>query len=73
MYHIRFKSVGLVTFSLSTEIFGRAAWYKMNIKLMLIPIMIPYSKGSARQATNVASPGIKSLSETKMRLFPIFF
>lgn len=31
--------------------------------------MIPYSKGRAKQATNVASPGIKSLSITKIGQF----
>lgn len=47
------------------EIFGLAAWYKMNKTFSPIPVRIPISKGNTRQATNVPKPGTKSDSAKK--------
>lgn len=60
MYGI--KKAKNLTFSVSTVIFGLAAWYKMNSKLIPMPEIIPISNGSRRHAMNVLRPGIKSVS-----------
>lgn len=60
MYGI--KKAKNLTFSVSTVIFGLAAWYKMNSKLIPMPDIIPISNGSRRHAMNVLRPGIKSVS-----------
>lgn len=46
----------------SMDIFGLAAWYKMNITFIPIPAKIPNSNGSTRQAMKAAIPGTKSVS-----------
>lgn len=56
------KKAKNLTFSVSTVIFGLAAWYKMNSKLIPMPDIIPISNGSRRHAMNVLRPGIKSVS-----------
>lgn len=44
------------------EIFGLAAWYKINMTLIPMPAKIPISNGNTRHAMNAAIPGIKSVS-----------
>lgn len=51
----------------SARIFGLAAWYKINITLIPIPISMPYSIGRIRHAKNVANPGSKSDSVIKLQ------
>lgn len=62
---VRVKKLGTLTVNRSTEIFGLAAWYRIKITFKPTPTRIPISRGSAKQAMNVLSPGIKSLSGRK--------
>lgn len=43
-------------------ILGRAEWYRIKTTLRPIPIRMPISSGSTRQAIKAASPGIRSIS-----------
>lgn len=56
------KQLPKLTDKNSMDIFGLAAWYKMNITFIPMPAKIPNSNGSTRQAMNAAIPGIKSVS-----------
>lgn len=51
-----------LTVSLSTLSLGLAAWYKINTIFMPIPTKIPICNGKTKQATNAASPGMRSVS-----------
>lgn len=47
------------------EIFGRAAWYRIDSIFIEMPIKMPLSNGHTRHATNVTNPGIRSVSINK--------
>lgn len=46
----------------SIEIFGRAAWYRIERTFIEMPAKMPFCSGNTRHAMNVANPGIKSVS-----------
>lgn len=48
-------------------ILGLAAWYKIKMTLMPMPIIIPSSRGNTRHAIKAANPGIKSVSGGKFK------
>lgn len=52
----------------SIEIFGRAAWYKIKMMFIAIPVRIPISSCNARHAMKAAIPGIKSVSKYEEKL-----
>lgn len=53
------------------EIFGLAAWYRINKTLTPIPVRIPISRGRTRQAMKVPIPGIRSLSAINKKIINI--